>query len=273
MEVAHKLPFTEYQSIVALNPSVIVHGVKSMKHLRYAWENPHEDNDDLLFGRAVHCLTFEPAEFESRYAMWDGRRAGKAYEEFRNYCQEQNKECLTRTQWDFAQFAALALVHDRLVLPHINSGEAEVTLLATEHGLQCKGRVDWISSDGFLIDLKTTRNLLARPFGHDFIRYSYGIKLGLYQRWLKQLTGLYYPAIIFAVEKRPPFDTAVIPIPANVLDDGADLGLQILQSVRTAIQKKRWPGVANDAEYFLDLPPADVEGAIEGAEEVAQHVE
>lgn len=256
----------DYRILSFLNPSVIVNGCKSMRHLWHAWHHPREDTPDLLWGRAVHCLCFEPRHFAQRYACWGGRRQGKEYQQF---CQDhQGKDVLTKAQWLGAQDAALSFVNDAQVIPRIAKGRTEVSVFAVEYGMQCKGRIDWISTDLKILDLKTTKNILAAPFGRDFYKYHYDIKLGLYQRWVEIATEHRYPVEVACLEKEPPYDVALIPVPDAVLTYGAEKGLKILREVRKCLETGVWPGVAGGAEYFLETPVWEMEDVeLEGAEE------
>src|SRR4051812_28928988 len=109
--------FEEYSDLPAMNPSTLVKGLvshepwlTSMKHLRHAWESPRDDTDDLLWGRALHCLLYEPLEFENRYSVFAGRRAGKEWDGVLAIANEQHREVLTTKQWDSAMEAAQSFV-------------------------------------------------------------------------------------------------------------------------------------------------------------------
>lgn len=270
-EIREGLPFDEYCQIVAMNPSTLVKGVKSLKHLRHGWYNRGEDSDDLLWGRAVHCLLFEPEQFEQRYCYYYGRRDKrvKEYQEF--LAEHQGCEVLSRYQYDSALEAARSFVDDPHVQPLIESGKAEVSLLCADQGLQCKGRLDWITTGcGYIVDLKTTRSIEAKSFGRDFYKFHYDIKLGLYRRWLRQLTNCQSTQVkIVCVEKEPPYDVTVLPVVEAVLDHGEAKGLDLLSDVRSAIVNDVWPGVAGGDEYWLEVPYGEMDVELEGAEEYA----
>jgi len=256
-ELVPKLARDDYCAVPAISPSVLVEGLKSMKHLRHAWYNPRPDTPDLEFGRAVHCLLFEPRVFEARYTFYPGRRAGKAYQDFQD--EHPGAEVLKESDYNALVACARAILDEPPVQPLVKAGQAEVAVFAGEYGMQCRGRMDWLSSDGVLVDLKTTRNIEGRAFGHDFYRYHYDVKLGLYRRWVRNVTGCHYRTVVIAAEKFPPYDVTVTPIPDAVLDQGAIRGLRVLEQLRRAIESDRWPGIAGGAEYELVVPGYEME--------------
>lgn len=252
------LPWSEYHAFPAMRCSVLVHGRKSMLHLRHAWEQGTEDSEYLLWGRALHCLLLERAEFVGRYCAYDGVRneKHKAYQEFLEA--NAGKEVLRATgqfSMESVLAAARAVCASELVNSFTHTGIAELSGFCVEAGLQCKFRIDWISTSAeAIVDVKTARTIEARPFGQQFFALSYDIKLGLYQRWYQQLTGRHWPVFVLAIENTAPFDSTVVPVPQVVLDDGAAKGLEILERVKTCIETDHWPGIAGDELYPLEVP-------------------
>jgi len=252
------MPWPEYLEFPALNGSVLVKGRKSMRHLKYAWDNDGEDTDAMRFGRLQHCLLFEPREVESRYRTWEGRRAGKDYEAFCEDAALAGAE-VVRAAGEYSMQAALeaapAFLGNTKVQALISAGQAEQTVLAVESALQCKGRIDWISTaEHVLTDLKTTNDIQERLFGTSFFRYGYDVKLGLYRRWLDRVTGERWPVQVIVLESKPPYDTAVMNVPDAVLDSGVDKALRIIEKVWAAIETDQWPGVAGNEFYPLYVP-------------------
>lgn len=257
------ITWPEYQALCALNGSVLVHGRKSVVHLKYAWDNGREDTDAMQFGRMIHCLLFEPREIEKRYRAWGRTRRGTEYEEFCEEASAAGAEVVKETgQYSLEQAiaAAQSFLRSKRVQALIAAGRAEQTVLAIEHGLQCKGRLDWVSSsEHILTDLKTAASIEDRLFGKAFFNFGYDIKLGLYRRWLNKATNDNWPVEVIALENSPPYDLAVIPIPDAVLDRGVEKGLGIIENVVRCIEEDCWPGVAGDDPYPLHVPFYEME--------------
>lgn len=269
----------DYCQVMGMNPSTLVKAIRghtpegemelSMLHLKHAWDDTSQsDSSALLFGRALHCLLFEPGTFESRYCMFDGRRdkRSKDYQAF--LAANAGKEVLSADEWARALEAAKSFIREPLVQEIIASGKAEVSVLWTEDVdgtlIQMRGRLDWIATGRSITDLKTAKDISARAFGRDFFRYHYDIKLGLYQRGLSQVTGRHWPVEVICLEKEPPYDITVVPIANSVLEQWAEKGLKILREVKACIDTDTWPGLAKGKEYHLDVPPWEMaEEAVE----------
>lgn len=241
------MPWPQYLDFPALNGSVIVQGRKSLRHLKWAWDKGDEDTDAMRYGRMVHCLLFEPGEFTTRYRAWDGVRRGKDYDQFLLEAAAAGAEVVPATgklSLEAAVAAAPSFLDNSKIQSLIRAGQAEQTVLVPECGLQFKGRLDWVStSDHSLVDLKTANEVTERQFGVAFFRYGYDLKLGLYRRWLQEVTGEAWPVDVIVLENKAPYDSAVLRIPDAVLDAGVDKAMRIIEAVRVAIETDTWPGV------------------------------
>lgn len=261
------MSWTEYLSFPALNGSVIVKGRKSLLHLKSEWDNGGEDSDAMQFGRMLHCLLFEPREVESRYRPWTGRRAGN---EYRDYCEDAaaaGAEAVKATgeySLESALEAAPSYLGNAKVQALIKAGQAEQTILWPECGLQCKGRLDWVSTaEHVLTDVKSAAEIEDRLFGKAFFRYGYDLKLGLYRRWLQLVTGEQWPVQVIVLENKRPYDVAIVPVPDAVLDQGVDKALRIIERVAVAIEHDYWPGVARGDYYPLAVPFFEMQEEVE----------
>jgi hypothetical protein len=268
------VPWHEYISLAALNPSTIAHGVPpkgSMLHLKNAWDNGRADSESMLWGRAVHCLLFEPREFESRYWEWSGKKSGKEFKSFESEAWEAHAEVLSsegRYSVAAAMKAAKAVIREPLVKRLISAGQPEITVFDVEGSVQCRGRLDWVSTaENCIVDLKTAKAVDARSFGRDFYGYFYDVKLGLYRRWLSRVSGKPWRVEVMCVENCEPYDVTVVPIDDAVLDRGADKGLKVIEMVEDCIKTDQWPGVAGGKPYYLDTPVWEMDEEIVGFDE------
>jgi hypothetical protein len=259
----------EYIAFPALNGSVLakarVADAISMKHLLHAWEQGSEDTDALRFGRLVHCLLLEPKEVEKRYWTWEGRRAGNDYKLRCKEAAAVGAE-LVKATGQYSMERALPLAHEVLANPEvqklIKAGQREQAVLCPELGMQCKGRLDWVStSEHVLMDVKTAANIEGLALGRSFFSFRYDIKLGLYQRWLNAVTNDRWPVVMVAVESDPPHDVLPVVVPDAVLDHGVDKAMAILQGVRRAIETNEWPGIAGNGYYPLRIPAWEMDEA------------
>jgi hypothetical protein len=252
------MPWEEYLAYPGLNCSTIKQGEKSMLHLKHQWDSDGKSTDAMLFGRLLHCMLFEPGEVVARYWPWKGVRRGKAYDEWRFRAGVAGAE-LVRDEGayslEIATEAAQGFLRNSRVKELIAAGQAEQTVLAVEGDIQCKGRLDWVStSEHVLTDLKTTAAIEPGLFGKTFFNFGYDISLGTYRRWLNSVTGDRWPVEVIVLESKPPYDVAVIPVPDAVLDAGADKAMALIAKVRHAIEVDEWPGIAQDQPMPLVIP-------------------
>ena len=270
------MPWEEYKDYPALNASTIVTACVdgdaiSMLALKDSWDNGSEDSEAKQFGRLLHCVLFEPGDVLNRYRTWEGTRTGNEYKELLAEAKAAGAEVVKATEGKYPMSSAIAATHnflaDARVRAAIEAGEAEKMILTTECGLQCKCRLDWISqSANELWDLKSTRTMNRRLFGRDFFGFHYGIKLGLYQRWLQRATGKEWPVMVAMVQNTRPYDYATVPIPAAVLETGVEMGLRIIKQVAESIKADKWPGVAKGEFYPLHIPGYVIEDETEAFE-------
>jgi hypothetical protein len=260
------MPWLEYRKIPAMNPSTLVRGIVecsaeemsiSMRHILYAWNHPEKDTPSMIWGRAVHTALLERDIFEERYAIWEfGDRRGNAWKDFAADAQLRGQEVLKQDELDSVIDAALQAATDPLVRAIIKAGQSEVTAMEVEAGMQCRGRIDWIStSEHLLADVKTTASLGPRSFGRDFYKYHYDVKLALYQRWLQRLTGEEWPVVVIVIENDYPHDVWVSePVPTAVLDQGRERADRLFGQLARALETDEWPGVAHGQPQPLITP-------------------
>jgi len=271
------LPFAEYCDQPAINASTLKAGFTgktfNLKRIKWAFENDRDDTEAMLFGRALHCLMFEPGEFEDRYCAYDGVRnkRHKAYQDF--LADHPGAEVLKLDgahSFNKALEAAVAFTQCPEVAPLTASGMGEVTLFSEYLGMQTRTRLDWIStSEHVLVDMKTAKDVAEEAFGRQFFQLKYDVQLGMYREMLEELTGQHWPVKVIAVENKPPYETVVYDIPDAVLDQGIDRAKNAMKRVRTAIDTGHWPGVSNGGSVPLFIPSweMDVEETVEWSDE------
>jgi hypothetical protein len=257
-EMLENYPFSVYRSLEGMNPSTLVHGLKSMRHLQHACTSSRPDTDDLRWGRAVHSLLFEPHEFATKYVMWPQPRRGKVWIEFRDKAEKAGQEVLTADQYSTAQIAAMHFITEPLVQEVIAKGVPEASFRCPIEGVQCKGRVDWICTvpgKECIVDLKTTKNVEAKAFGRDFFNYAYHVKLAMYQRMhAEAVGGELLPVKVIAIEKKPPYDVTIQTVPDAWLELGFSKACELLGDFKKAVTTGKWHGVAKGAEYYIHEP-------------------
>lgn len=68
--ITTEIPWNEYTRIERMNPSTLVAGIKSMRHLFIRMRDGFgEPSDPMRFGTGLHALLLESEDFESRFCV------------------------------------------------------------------------------------------------------------------------------------------------------------------------------------------------------------
>lgn len=250
-EIDPDMSWPDYLAFEGVNPSRLVHGLKSMKSFQ-SYAGSDKPDRGMIVGSATHLLIFEPDKFDDRYAIFDGRRSErtKAWQMFT--WKYPGKEAIKPDEYEQASRTAEAVRSDPLAMDLIRSTKTEVSLFCEDFGLQCKGRVDGLGH--ILLDLKTTTNVEMRAFGRVFATLNYGVKLACYKRWAEKLGNPVSEVFVVAVETKGEFDVAVIPVPEIVLENAWSKAEQVLKRIPQCMADDHWPGVAEGRLYELCVP-------------------
>lgn len=260
-EVLPDMSRAEYFAACGLNPSSICKGLVGRGdqlatvplYVRHAYETKSEPSDAMIKGTLAHMMCFEPERAADEVAIWTGgTRRGAKWNDFND--ENAGRLIVPEKFWTDCESMLKRLLQDREFLRLIEEGQAEVAVFAAEHGIQCRGELDWISTsgDGALCDLKTARDIGQSAFGRAFFDLQYDVKMGCYRHWL-QVNGYTVPkTYVFAVRSSAPWDATVIPIPDDVLDGGYRKALRCINHVSWSLNLDAWHGV-NGQEPFGEL--------------------
>jgi exodeoxyribonuclease VIII len=118
-------------------------------------------------------------------------------------------------------------------------------------GIRCKCRPDLFDpASRLVLDLKTTRSVDIRRFGHDVARYQYHGQVAHYSAGITAALG-WTPEqhILIAVESAPPHDVATFPLDADTLRTGAEKVAALLAQLAECRATNTWPG-----RYPIPIP-------------------
>ena len=142
------------------------------KHLQAYYQGNQKETQALIFGRAQHCLLFEPEMFESRfYAIDDTEiceeiggkvpRATKKYKEWKAEILDRNthrQELSIEDMTDIKNMIEVALSIPQVKELVDSAKMREVIYEKTIKEVKCKCKVDAINSPHFILDYKSTRH-------------------------------------------------------------------------------------------------------------------
>lgn len=260
-QLVEGLLLTDYLELTHMSGSCIVTGhKKSLLHLKEDYETINETTDAMRLGSLADALLFDsivPAvrqgrtikdaieEFDEYHPVFTGKtRRGKEWDEF----SETYGEGYFRTYDERQRVVEMAtrIATNSVAAPYWAEGISQSTILTSEHGVLLKHRPDWISTSGYIVDMKTTQDVsrcsqTVRSFG-------YHIKMAMYRRALKLAIGKELPCVLIFVEQSPPYDVVVMPLDVATLDTYEDTALTIVRRVSECLESGEWPGVAGGEE-------------------------
>lgn len=244
----------EYSQICAINWSLLKSMRVSPRQFAHDRDNPRPETDTLRVGLCIHTYVFEPSTFAERYIPYEGRRAGKAWEAFRE--EHADKTIMTLNDWARAIKTGQTVLEHPIAAKYLAGGSNEQLIAWTddETGIACKGRIDHASKH--LVDLKSTATIDPRQFAASAVRYGYFGQLAFYLDGCRAC-GLDVDdtPILIAVASTPPHDVIVYELPEHAVQYGRDLYRQLLRQYKECTELDFWPGIARDEVQTLE-PPA-----------------
>jgi hypothetical protein len=141
-------------------------------------------------------------------------------------------------------------------------GAAEVSVFAAVDDVPVRARFDFLPDQGerrrVAVDLKSTRDASERAFTRSIADYGYDVQRQWYIDTLNEVTGPmpagFEPEMVFiAVEKDPPYLTAVYQLPTVWTEMGRVKAQRARQMFAECTESGVWPGLPT--EVTLVTPP------------------
>ena len=269
MPILKGLRYSEYAAINAVNWSRLSQIDKSPLHYR-AYQD--RDSDSRLFGRALHCAVFEPAAFDERYAGY-GKPRNPRHAEYKAFLGDNpGKEILSRRAYDEVALLSQGLRGHPWLARQMKTGEGEIafTWLDDETGLKCKGRADWLTADGDLIDLKGWGTSDAYRAGSMAAKSLAHGQMAHYKQGLAANGVEVERVFIVSCETSLPYDVASFElepgVPDGALHEGEILRKRLMSRLKHCLDVDHWPGRQEHGPEPLYLPEYARTDALEGLE-------
>jgi hypothetical protein len=230
----------EYDKLDAVNWSTLKHMLRSPAHYRAAMLEKPEDTPALKMGRLIHIAAFEPERWKSEVAVWDGgRRQGKEWERF----QEDHRGLELATS-DEAELALAVGEAARVAAGTLMAkGKREMTLQwKHKNGLAARGRIDFLSEQHGIVDLKSTADASPEGFGRAAARFEYCTQAAYYVDGIEAITGKRVGYVLVAIEKKKPFVPGIYPLTEDHLELGRSIYLPLLDRLKRCIDEHDFPG-------------------------------
>lgn len=223
-------------------------------------DDDSEQSAPMRAGKLVHALVLG-----GDYVVYDGRRAGGAWEEFA--AAHEGRFIVTTAEYQRAVPVAESVQRDPVASQFLR-GQHERMLDWRIGGRECQAHVDCIGPDNrYVTELKTAS--LAAPgwFARAALRMRYHAQLAWYQDAIAEVRGVRPAnAYIVAVETKAPYAVTTMILTPRALDEGRKICRLWWERLAACEASDEWPGYAQSA-VTLDVAE-DVELVIDG-EEVA----
>jgi exodeoxyribonuclease VIII len=250
------VPFADYLRADGINATGLKKILRSPAHYRASLTEPDEPTESLEFGTLLHTIVLEPDAFEARAVVQ--RKYGRSKAE---------KEALAEWEASLAPDAIvvsevwadkLRTMRDRVYEnPHarrlLERGVREGTFWweDPETGLLCKGRPDFVSATGILVDLKTAADACREAFQRALWSYRYDVQAAHYCAGAEATKIARADAYAFMViEKEPPYAMAIYTcdkaepgqVDWSVLGLGGAWRREAMRIYQQCTESGTWPG-------------------------------
>lgn len=252
---AHLLTNAEYHDLILAVSSTALKEIHLGKNPSWCFkkyikkEVKHKQSPAMLLGAATHKIILEPSTFKREFAIWDGRRAGNSWNDFKS--KNHNKDILTRDE--YKQICAMrdAVMLNPFAKNLLSGGEAETSVFwrDEETGVLCRARADYLkvsNNKRIIVDVKTCKSAEPKQFAKDLVNMGYPIQQGMY------IDGFQADAFGFiAIEKET--NTVQVYVLNSEFCEGANVEYKkALEKWAHCLQENKWPSYA---EGITELEP------------------
>lgn len=256
-----RMPVREYRSIAATNITLLKELRRSPLHYLHRRSHAKESNA-LRLGTAAHVAVLEPERFDTQFAIW-GRRAssgnlcprnGRHWEEFQRIA--AGKEIITSDDAERALQIQAAVRNDVVAMRYLEAGDPEVVMTWTIRGRPCKGRADWLTvvdNQWTVVGLKTARDARPLQFGNACARLGYHLQWSWYHDGFQFIKAECPRLVEIVVEPEPPYPVVTYTVPDDVIQQGRDEYMVLLEQLERCEASGVWPGPA-EGEIPVSLP-------------------
>lgn len=250
---------------------------KSEAHCYHEMSHPRKETDALAFGRALHSLVLEPANFDRTYAVSKQcaaqTKTGSPCSNPGKYCYGGEWRCGKHTLSKFRPDAVTAVTPEdmyamtqmrenlfkvteaRAFIESEGHNEVSHVWIDKETGIKCKMRVDMLREKVWdaIGDLKSTDSAKDDRFTYSATKYGYNRQAAWYLDGREALGKPIRFFNILAMEKEPPYLPNLFTIDDDAVKVGRIENRLTLRRYAKAIESGKWPGYAEQGFRKLTL--------------------
>jgi exodeoxyribonuclease VIII len=222
---------------------------KSPAHYRAWKQSVKKSTPEMEFGTAVHYGVLEPQLFGKRVIRQPEHIRSRNSNDWKAFRKEHaGKVILKQHEYAAVQDIILNVRNHPVASKFFDSGLSEQTVYFEEEGQLCKCRPDFLTTDGVVIDVKTTKDASYNAFQKSISLYRYHVQGAFYLQgvksvcrgvgWLPEKINRF---VIIAVEKTPPYAVALYELDYATLEKGREAYKADLARYAQAMKEDRWP--------------------------------
>lgn len=185
------------------------------------------------------------SRFDEEYAIGGpinpntGNVYGSNTKAFAEWAAAQKKPVLTQEQFDLVLRMHLGVTRSELAVSLLGEGVAEGVVRIEYCRIDCQIRVDWLSRENGIVDLKTCDDLTW--FEADARRFGYVYQLAFYRAVLAKVIGQTLPVHLIGIEKREPFRCGVWQVSVEILEIAQRENELAIDRLKTCLASNSWP--------------------------------
>ena len=221
------------------------------------------ESDAMKLGTLAHTALLEPTTLDARYRIHtEGlSKNSNAYKAIVAEADAVGRIVIDQDTFDegkaiakavFDKFERIAAKIGGVSPFNMSGGVAESSLFWTdpESGLRCRCRPDWMcfdkkSQSGFIIDLKTSRDL--NGFSKSTETFRYDVSAAFYSDGYEAVFGVKPTAYLLAVvESDQPHDVCIQYAPPEIIDRGRRSYKRDLMGIKQVLETNVWPSFPDD---------------------------
>ena len=247
----------DYHSGPGISKSGLDKIAKSPAHYQAYKTQPHEQTDAMILGSAIHSLVLEPDMFGTEFAVApeinrrtnDGKAQWSAFQ-----AANADKAILTADQHAQAVAISAAVRKNNAVKKLLSfPGAVEESIFWNELGVLCKCRPDYRREDGIVVDLKSTQDASQDAFMRSIANSRYHVQAAWYLRGVEAMDLPTKAFVFVAIEKEPPYATALHMATDAMLEKGRELMNRDLTLYAECVVSGVWPAYPEEI-VPIDLP-------------------
>jgi len=248
--------FAAYCQLDAVNASSLKSAAVSAADYHYDLTHARPDTAAMAKGRAIHCATLEPDEFPRRYTVWRDARRGKDWLKFEEGATDAGLEILTPAEYDDVLATRDAVRAHPYAASFLDlDGLAEQTITWVDHDtdLPCKARIDFVTPDNVIVDLKTAAHIDPHAFENQTEKLLYHMSAAHYLNGMQAITGEDWRFVFIVVKSTPRHAVRCGPLTEDARYCGEQEVARLLRLVADCTASGTWPEAYPDEDTF-DLP-------------------